>query len=154
MYNELIRRSTQADVEYLGQNLRDADAQECEALGFPPDVGVSLSYHMSSIRYTLVDPKTGNPGAMLGVAPADPISGKVWLLGTPAIEKNSITFLRGSKPTLDRLYKESERDILTNYVHAKNELHIKWLKWLGFTFMPKVELVPGHEFYPFARIRK
>jgi RimJ/RimL family protein N-acetyltransferase len=41
---------------------------------------------------------------------------------------------------------------LENYVHAKNKLSIRWLKWCGFTLDMEVpELINDEEFYLFWR---
>ena len=44
--------------------------------------------------------------------------------------------------------------LLSNYVDAINELHIKWLKWCGFTFINKHEKygVEQRPFYEFVRL--
>ena len=48
-----------------------------------------------------------------------------------------MTFLRHRRDVTDVLTKDYK--ILFNYVDAQNELHIKWLKWLDFTFINRHE---------------
>jgi hypothetical protein len=52
-----------------------------------------------------------------------------WLLLTTEVYKHPIEFLRFSKRYLQELLKTVS--IVGNAVYAKNELHIKWLTWLG-----------------------
>lgn len=72
---------------------------------------------------------------MFGVVPWDDGSGvgNVWLLGTPAIEDIKVPFLRQSRSWLDRISKGFTG--LRNHVHENNVLHIRWLRWLEFTFI-------------------
>jgi hypothetical protein len=81
-------------------------------------------------------------------------AGSIWLLATDDIEKYQITFLRHSKKVL----KELQQDYLAlhNYVDARNSLHIKWLKWMGFTFINKLDRfgVEQRPFYEFVRINE
>lgn len=155
MNNKLIRPSNQYDIGYLAVHMRQADQEECRAGGLTPLRALSDSYEMSTIRYTLIDPKKNEPGAMLGVCPgAYEGMGLIWLLGSPSIENNSITFLRSSKLVLQQLFEESEYDVLYNYTYINNKLHHKWLQWLGFSFLREVPYGPtGHTFIEFVKLR-
>lgn len=149
----LVRPSTIEDVEFTFLNMRQEDVDECLAAKVEPLDALLFGLKFGDVCYTLLDPKTGNPGAMLGVCPSgDPSFGKIWLLGTHAIESNSVTFLRNSKPTLRRLFDEGGYAALGNYTHADNHLHHRWLKWLGFKFLRKVELRPQNYFYEFIKL--
>lgn len=139
----MIRPSVIEDVEYLSQNLRPEDVEECLASGVTPLDALRHGFACSTPCLTGVTP---DPAAMFGVAPG----GLVWLLGTPAIEKHSVAFLRRSHAALEVLH--ADNDLLWNYTFAKNTLHHRWLKWLGFKFLRKVEL-QGNQFYEFARLK-
>jgi len=94
----------------------------------------------------------GTPFMMSGVVPANEGAGAVWMLSTDAIEDYAVSFLRQCKGVLaewNRIY-----PVLFNYVDARNELHVKWLKWMGFTFIKRHEHfgVEGVPFYEFVRI--
>lgn len=56
----------------------------------------------------------------------------VWMLCTNAVEKKPIGFLRETR----RLLKEVLKVVpyLENYVWLGNDLHVKWLTWLGAEF--------------------
>lgn len=142
------------DIEHVAHHMRANDAKECEALGFTPLQALSDSVKYSLRSYTLLDHQEA-PVAMLGVGRGIiPEWGMIWLLGTKGIEENPMTFLRHSPPVLQRLFKETGKDVLYNYTHVNNELHHKWLKWLGFKFIRRTEYGPYNElFYEFTRMR-
>ena len=75
----------------------------------------------------------------------------VWMMCTVAVEENPIKFLR----FIRRYYKETIRQhkMLWNYALKENELHIKWLKWLGATFHDEID-VKGKTFVRFIFRRK
>jgi hypothetical protein len=51
------------------------------------------------------------------------------------------------------MFKECGAEYVYNYTYAKNTVHHRWLKWLGFTFLRKVNLGPeGKPFIEFAKI--
>jgi hypothetical protein len=109
---------------------------------------------MGDKTLTMVAP-TGIPVGLLGVGKSMiEGAGSIWLLATDDIEKYQITFLRHSKKVL----KELQQDYLAlhNYVDARNSLHIKWLKWMGFTFINKLDRfgVEQRPFYEFVRINE
>lgn len=55
----------------------------------------------------------------------------VWLLLTNQAEHRPITFLRWAKDYLKTLKKNMPNIVFTNQVYCKNELHMKWLSWMG-----------------------
>lgn len=55
-----------------------------------------------------------------------------WMLLTNAVEDHKIEFLRWSKDLVKTLLEAYPA--ITNVVYAKNELHIKYLKFLGAEF--------------------
>jgi hypothetical protein len=139
----MYRTPWEGDVEYVARNMRKADIEECEAGGFTPLDALRMSVASSIVCYTLTEPDTGLPGAILGVGPGfDPAWGAIWLLGTSALKKHRYRFLRNSKPVLHDLYIETGKDVFYNYTYVQNHVHHAWLRWLGFTFIRKVPLPP------------
>ena len=122
--------------------LRQADTDELKALsGLSPDVGVSFSIANSQRGYAAY--YDGELTAVFG------ISGEIiWLVGTDTITKHPITFFRTSKQIFHELTKG--HNYLHNYVDARNKLHLRWLKWLGFTIEEAVNL--GAEGRPFHHV--
>lgn len=149
-----VRPSVAADVAFIADRMRVEDIEEVEACGHTPHDALSLGLELSHPCLTLMDFK-GDPIAMVGVSPSEfENSGLIWMLGTPGIEECRITFLKYSRSALNLVYEESGCDLLYNYSYAENTVHHEWLRWLGFSFLRKVELPPtGEQFYEFARLR-
>jgi len=85
---------------------------------------------------------------MLGVVP-NGLIGSIWMVGTPDLKKISVSFLKNCQGVFKVL--KNNFQLLHNYVDARNELHIRWLKWMGFTFIKKhnhigIEQLPFYEF--------
>jgi hypothetical protein len=152
----LHRQATWDDVYYIADNMREEDQDECRAGGLTPLDALSLSFDGSQVAYTLFEPVSLVPAAVLGVSHGalGPGFGNVWMLGTDGIRKHKFAFLRRCKPFVDSLFEETGYDALYNYTYVENKLHHAWLKWLGFKFIREVELPPyGHCFYEFVRLR-
>tara|TARA_Y100001938_G_C8052372_1_gene412524 strand:- start:709 stop:1185 length:477 start_codon:yes stop_codon:yes gene_type:complete len=147
-----VRPSVLEDVEYLAPRLRDEDVAEAQAHS-----GVS-AYDALKIGFeNCLNCGTGvlkdEPILMFGASQILPDVGMVWMLGTDKIAEGRVSVLRQSKEWLAELHEEFE--LLFNYVDARNEVHIKWLKWLGFSF---INLHPEFgvgklPFYEIVRIR-
>jgi len=148
-----FRKSTVEDAKYVAMNLRKADTQELDALG------VENKY--KSLKSAALDYGgcfTGilhqTPVTMFGVTPIEERIGSIWLLGTDAItDRVPIGFLKYSKKLLPILMEQY--DLVCNMVHSKNKVHIKWIEWLGFTFIREVTYGPKNEqFIEFAKIKE
>ena len=147
-----VRPSVLEDVEYLAPRLRDEDVAEARAHS-----GLS-AYDALKIGFeNCLNCGTGvlkdEPILMFGASQILPDVGMVWMLGTDKIAEGRVSVLRQSKEWLAELHEEFE--LLFNYVDARNEVHIKWLKWLGFSF---INLHPEFgvgklPFYQIVRIR-
>ncbi len=148
------RASTLEDCLYVAKHMRQADKDECLAGGLDPYLALVIGLNNSHLCITLVTPD-GEPVAMLGVRDSKYKGvGMVWMLGTDAIEKHSIKFLRGSKPVLDLLFEQTGYQALYNFSHSANTVHHKWLKWLGFTFLREIKRPPyDSTFLEFVRLR-
>lgn len=146
------RPMTMDDVRYLAPRLRPEDEAEVIATGSNPMKALTDGYYLSAPVYTMVG-ADGIPFGAFGVVPiSDDGAAAVWLLATPGIEKQKMSFARQSIEVTKRLNRQYP--VLTNVVDARNELHIKWLKWLGFqAIQVHPRLGPmGLPFYEFVRI--
>ncbi len=151
----ILRPSILSDVAIVADNMRKEDVAEVKAqTGACPKGGLLYAYFMSKPCLTTVS-RHGHLMSMGGVVPEGKNMGRIWLLGSQSMFDDSIDkrwFLRSSKKTLaemQRLY-----PLLFNMVDARNEVHVKWIDWLGFTFIKK-HLNWGPErqmFYEFVRI--
>ena len=92
----------------------------------------------------------GRPVCMFGVVPASILgdTATVWMLGSNDLPKYAKPFLRRNRPWLRGV--SSRYSVLFNFVDARNENAIKWLKWLGFTLAPAIpygqDKLPFHPF--------
>ncbi len=138
----------------MAPNLRKADLNEIEALTAEgPLQALKTSMALSTVRLTATH--LGEPFAIWGICPIQEDVGAVWLLGTDTITIPSVTrqFLRFSKLYVEQF--QSMYPLLFNYIDARNTVHIRWLKWLGFNF---INLHPEFgvgklPFYEFVRIK-
>ena len=151
----ILRPSILSDVSVVAENMRKEDVNEVKAQsGACPKGGLLYAYLMSKPCLTTVS-RHGHLMSMGGVVPSAEKTGRIWLLGSQSMFDDSIDkrwFLRSSKKTLAEMQKLYP--LLFNVVDARNEVHVKWISWLGFTFIKK-HLNWGPEsrmFYEFVRI--
>lgn len=133
------RPATVDDISWMSSRLRIADILEVKAAaGLDPWGALRDSYNNSSCRMVGADEKD-RPVCMGGVVPAHfhwtstPLSAVVWMLATTDLEHHQMSFLRQSKVWLEKWHQDYP--VLFNCVDERNELHIKWLRWLGFVFI-------------------
>ena len=118
-------------VQFIADNLRPADRRESASLtSAHPREALKTSHELSKLTYCIkVD---GKPTVVFGVAdiPGTP-HGSPWLMATPDIEKIKVFFIRNSRKYLTLLRKAGPYFRMRNMVDMRNELHVKWLKFLG-----------------------
>ena len=154
MILNLLQKTTVEDVVYIAPKLRQADKNEClAATGKAPLSVLYTSLMIGDMTLTMRSPD-GERVGLCGVA-SSPIddAGVVWMCATDDIYQYQMAFLRRSKAALD--YLAEDYLLLHNCVDARNTLHIKWLKWMGFTFITKHENygAEGRLFYEFLRMK-
>lgn len=94
----------------------------------------------------------GLPAAIFGIVPTLPGVGLIWMVATNQFHRLHRQFLRECREGIleyGRGYK-----VLYNFTDARNEVHHRWIKWAGFTFLQRHEHmgVEKRPFYEFARI--
>lgn len=137
-------------VQYVADNMRSADRIEVMAShGYTPiealQEGVNVSDYCTAI---FID---GDLIAILGLVVTSVISGQgvPWLLGTSGVIKHSREFLANSHDVVNSLVRKCPN--MMNYVHDKNRVSIRWLKWLGFKMEPPYSFgVAGEKFRRFT----
>lgn len=147
----LVTPATAADAHELEANLRPADRRELEEVsGKPALSGLLLGVLVSDPALTLRTPDGALIG-LLGVIRQGPGRGLVWMSGTNELAKRSVAFLRGSRDVIAKL--QEQYPTLYNAVDARNEVHIRWLRWLGFHLIRATHQGPNRvPVYEFARI--
>jgi len=150
---ESIRFSREGDAEFLAPILREEDKREVLAAGSTsPLAALQLGFEVSTVCLTVED-ENGDPCMMFGVGPtSDPNFGVIWLLSSDIITRKPMTFLRQSKLWLPFFH--SKYPLLGNAVDARNEVHVKWLRWLGFKFINTLPMngPDGPPFHVFVRL--
>lgn len=147
------RPATLDDLSVLAPRLRAEDKREIRAVsGRTPEAALFHGLEISEVCEVI---EAG--GELVGVygvvrSPQEPILGAIWMLCTDGLERHQIAFLRRCRAVIDELNKQYP--LLCNVVDARNTIHIKWLRWCGFTFI-KLHENYGMErrpFYEFVRI--
>jgi hypothetical protein len=139
-----VRAAELEDADELAPKLRKADLQEIQAAtGLPPQQVLQVGVEYSAPACTVID-SSGEVVGMFGVEPGAPQTGVVWLLGSDALGTRQFirecrTWLRGLHATYPLLY---------NYIDKRNTLHIRWLRYMGFTFIAE-HPQHGYEQRPF-----
>lgn len=130
-----IRVATQADVDYVADNMREDDVREVYAAAMlTPRKAVDISIERTDVP--MVGEVDGVPFVLFGVSYPYALAdyGMPWLLATPAIEAHAVPFLRHSAGVVREM--KARYDHLENWVDARNRLSIRWLRWCGFTVDP------------------
>lgn len=145
-----MRLATEEDIKYLAPRLRQADKDEIKALvNMSAEDALMATFKTCEFPLVVVDHQ---PVAIFGVNPTKDV-GWIWLMATPDLQKVGFPFLKECRKVVQMF--NDKYPLLANFVDTRNELHLKWLKWCGFTFINKHEKY-GYErlpFYEFVRIK-
>lgn len=132
------RPATFRDGLEVAKNLRDEDRAEVEGLGHSllhVPYGVLVSDHATAILM-----RDGSLGGVAGITPVGEGIGQVWMLCTPNIVKEPITFFRQSKQWMAEV--QGDYRLLWNLADARNHVHHQLLKFLGFKALRAVPAGP------------
>ena len=146
-----LRLANEDDCIYLAENLREDDYREIKAVtGLPPLLSLLTGLKSSQVPLVICD-NQGKVVAMLGVVP-NGLIGSIWMVGTPDLKRISVSFLKNCQDVFTVL--KNNFSVLHNYVDARNELHIRWLRWMGFSFIKKHQSygIEQKPFYEFVKI--
>ncbi len=143
-------------VEALVGKLRQADIDEIAAsTGGDPDEILRRSWNNSKIRYAIM--WKGEVVGVFGVAPLwlSSMVGIVWMMGSDRVSEISLSMVRLGREFIEKMM--DEYPVLCNWVDARNELSIKWLKKVGFEVSDKVSAVWGGDvpfhFFEIGRLK-
>jgi len=154
----VLRKATLQDCWSLGTKLREEDKAEIRASsGRTPTLALMSAWDNSGLPLTIYaeDDVESIRVGMWGVVPTpgEPMAGAIWMMALPELRLAKMSFLRVSVGYVDVL--NDHYPVLYNTVDARNTLHLKWLRWTGFTFIQRHEHF-GYEqrpFYEFVRVR-
>lgn len=146
-----VRLACEDDCVFLSTRLREEDLNDLRVHGSEPLDALRLSFGSSLECYTACG-TDDVPFAIFGVCDIYDGSlrlGAIWMLGSEDILKYVREFVPASKAWVD-LFGE-DHDLLFNFVHKDNKVHIRWLKKLGFSFIAS-RTINNETVFEFARI--
>lgn len=138
------------DIDILHHAIREQDRTEIwHSHGMTPYEGLRFSLERAVEAHSIISDE-GNVIGMFGVGEHSPRIGIPWLLASDELPKVAKQFIPESKKWIESL----PYDLLFNYVYANNTTSIRWLKWLSFKFIRKVEFgVNPTTFIEFAKLK-
>lgn len=152
--DQIIRRPTMADIDFLIDNIREDDVIEIKAM-CNLSVRDVLEDTPNLDKNAYVWEKDGKVIAIFGVTPVDDRKnvGVVWMLGTTFFDNYFVTFIRECKNVFEQVVKDY--DYVFNYVYTENKKSIEWLKMLGFKVRDAEPIgINGSNFNKFEMVRK
>lgn len=147
--DQIVRRPTPEDVEYVIANIRDEDRAEIDALD-GGNVRNSLYQTPDMDKNAWVWEREGKVHAIFGVNPVEDRDGVgvIWMLATKTFDDHFMAFAAACKVVVEVMIKDYE--YVFNYVYVENKKSIRWLKWLGFDVRPSEPIgINGAEFHRF-----
>ncbi|MCO7563571.1 hypothetical protein NJI34_00320 [Pseudomonas sp. S 311-6] len=134
-------------IQALLTDMREADLVELRAIrGWAPEREVR--HAVSTASHCAACVVDGKVVAIFGDSPHDAVYGLPWMASTTWINQYRRQFLAECRPVIEGM--RSRHQVLLNLVDVRNTLAIRWLKWLGFQFLPAVPYgINGELFYPF-----
>ena len=148
-----VRTARLEDVPSLAANLREADIAEIRASsGSKPEDALRVGVRRGVAKVACLP--DGTPAAIFGVVPMPHQSGAIWMVATNQFKSVQRQFLRECQGELEKI--GADYRLLFNFTDARNHVHHRWIKWMGFTIIRRHETF-GHEgrsFLEFCKITK
>lgn len=147
-----VRPTVEDDIHTVAANMRYEDVAEVRAAsGLGPLRALDVAFKWTPQCWTIA-PEWEDPIAIFGITPypAWERAGICWLLGTEGMLNHRKVFLRNSVEVLREVSRDYE--LIFNLVDERNTVHIRWLKWCGFSFLRRV--IAGVEERPFLEFAR
>lgn len=129
-----VRPAEAGDVEWIAQNVRQADVAELWASNRTTATDC-MAFGMRHSDQALTGTFDGEPVCMFGAVPASLLGrvGVPWMVGTTALDSLAVqkALLRESRIAVSDML--TRYDVLKNVVDDRNASAKRWLRWLGFT---------------------
>jgi hypothetical protein len=127
-----IKYANEIDIVRFAPLLRSADIREIEAsVGTAPEEALKQSISESTVTRAVYSVPDNAPLAIFGIGPADTGVGVPWMVGTDASSRYSKSLVKEGRRWLDQW--NEVYPILTNIVDARNTVHLRWVRHMGFT---------------------
>lgn len=147
-----VRESSVFDCGKLAKVMREADKKEIWHSSRTTPLQALFIGYQGQRCWSGINNANEEVFTMFGVTRRDEFSGVVWMLASDELSKVKKTFITECGSHVEEMLEGY--DFLTNHVWSKNEVHIKWLKWLGFKFLPAKPMgIDGELFYEFYKLR-
>ena len=149
--NYVIKEATVQDALEVARNIRPEDKMEIEGLGH--NLGaLPFSVALSDVAVSFYN-KDGDIAGVAGICPSGvPRSGIIWMICTPSVQTQPITFVRQARKWLAK--EEKNYDVLWNYTEIRNTLHHKLLKMIGFKALRVLQPAPLYlPYYEIVKLR-
>lgn len=144
-----FRTATLRDMVSLAPRMRAADVAELKASsGRDPFTALCLSFGTS--KRTWVYTVDGQVECAFGIAEITRDVGCPWMLGSDEVRNHSKRLIRDAMSVVEDM--QAAYPTLFNQTHERNTVALRWLRYLGFKFLPAVQHGPQNEaFIPFYR---
>jgi hypothetical protein len=145
----IVKPARYMDAAFIAQHMRRDDIREIQALGRSPLESMRRGLLSSARCFTAVH--DGRPVLMFGIVDdmeAPGIFGSVWMLATDDLKLIRRPLIKHGKEILMQV--SAGYTHIGNGVASFNTEHIRWLKWMGFSFY-NTYLVGEVEFQSFGR---
>lgn len=140
----MIRQTLPSDLTDLAPRLAQSDRKEIEVLnGLGPLEALAAGLFRGSVCMTGVDDDTGEIVCVFGVVPYNEMVGSVWFLTSDLIHKHKREIVRSGRKWLDEQH--ARYPVLTNFVTESNDVHLRLVRYLGFTLGEPVEIQGSDE---------
>lgn len=124
----IVLPATAADALIISPNLRIEDHAEVLACtGQEPGQVLPMCVEANRTWKAVAQPN-GPPVALFGINGSVP-----WMVATPDLIHHQLSFLKQAKNIIQLMHHYGG-PFLQNFVDARNDVHIRWLKYMGFTF--------------------
>lgn len=155
MTNGYSRPTEASDLKWVAQWMRTEDVAEVKAYsGSTPHRALMDAFLYPGATTRTICLPNGLPCGMYGVCPLPQYKrvGAIWMLAATNIKNIHRQFLRESRTAIDEI--AQDYDLVFNFTDARNEVHHRWIKWAGFTFIKEHEKfgVEQRPFFEFVRI--
>ena len=148
-----MRPATLEDIDPLVMRVRPEDVSELWAAAMAtPERALRDGILLSPESW--VGMADDLPLCIFGVAPVSLLGrvGAPWMVGTSDIDRHAFGFLKACKGAVAEMI--APYPYLFNFVDARNDKAVRWLKWLGFTMPPAEPYGPfGLPFHRFEMKR-
>lgn len=134
-------------IKALLAELREADLVELQAIrGW--SAGREIRHAVATAVHCAACVVDGKVVAIFGDSRHDDVYGLPWMASSIWINQYRRQFLAECRPVIEGM--RSRHRVLVNMVDVRNTLAIRWLKWLGFQFLPALPYgINGELFHPF-----